>query len=72
MFETEDAMGEVLLSVTGEACTVDELLWELLEGGKPRALKRVIAICVVLDMCRCSIGVQSTRMSLPKIHINPF
>lgn len=52
MFETEDAIGEILLSVTGEACTVDELLWELLEGGKPRALNRVIAVCVVLDMCR--------------------
>jgi len=52
VFETEEAIGEVLLSVTGEACTVDELLWELLEAGKPRALNRVIAVCVMLDMCR--------------------
>ena len=45
-------MGDVLLSVTGDPCTVDELLWQLLEGGKPRAISGVIAVCVVLDMCR--------------------
>ena len=57
MFAQEEAIGEVLISVTGERCTVDDVIWEILEGGKA-IIKKEALICVVLDMCRFNYRLQ--------------
>ena len=49
---------------SGEQITVEELIWEILEGDPregapdlegvhPRAIKDDVRICLILDCCRC-------------------
>ena len=51
-YAQDEPIGDVLLSVSGEPCTKDEVIWEILEGGKPRALRKDGIVCLVFDMCR--------------------
>ena len=64
----EESFGDVLMSVKGDVFAifvlpkkfhtpgdpipVDELIWEVLQAGKPRALTKDVRICIILDMCR--------------------
>ena len=53
----------------GDEITVDELIWEILEGdprddapvgdeeGPPRAIREDASICLILDCCRCYIKI---------------
>ena len=53
----------------GDEITVDELIWEILEGdprddapvgdeeGPPRAIREDASICLILDCCRCYINI---------------
>ena len=47
----EQPFGEVVFSVTGEQCTVDQLIWEVLEKGS-RAITNTTLFCFMLDCCR--------------------
>ena len=66
-FEQKESVGDVLISVTGQRCTVEEVgrwrclvkmsgilqvIWELLEGGEPRAVTEETIFCLILDCCR--------------------
>ena len=53
--DQEESFGDVLISITGEMVTVDELIWEILEGGEPRAITKDVQVCIILDMCRNEI-----------------
>ena len=56
-------------STAGDEITVDELIWEILEGdprddvpvgdeeGPPRAIREDANICLILDCCRCYINI---------------
>ena len=48
----DESFGEVLISTTGQLCTVDEVIWEILEGGDQRAVTEDTIFCFILDMCR--------------------
>ena len=52
VYAQDESFGEVLISVTGELCTVDEVIWVILESGKQRAVTEDTIFCVLLDMCR--------------------
>ena len=54
VYGQDEAFGEVLISTTGEECTVDEVIWVILECGTERALTKDTLFCVILDMCRSS------------------
>ena len=56
-YAQDEPIGEVLLSVSGESCTKDEVIWELLEGGTPRAVRKDVIVCLVFDMCRSDLTV---------------
>ena len=56
-YAQDEPIGEVLLSVSGERCTKDDVIWELLEGGTPRAVKKDVLVCLVFDMCRSDLTV---------------
>merc|ERR1719193_3067050 len=34
------------------ACTKDDVIWEILEGGTTRAVRKDVLVCLVFDMCR--------------------
>ena len=51
-YAQDEPIGEVLLSVTGERCTKDDVIYEILEFGQPRALRKDALLCMVFDMCR--------------------
>ena len=45
--------GDVLVSVTGLRCTVEEVVWEVLERGSCRAvIKDVTVFSFIMDCCR--------------------
>ena len=50
-YAQDEPIGEVLLSVTGERCTKDDVIYEVLVG-QPRALRKDALLCMVFDMCR--------------------
>ena len=52
VYTQDESFGEVLISTTGQLCTVDEVIWEILEGGDQRAVTEDTIFCVILDMCR--------------------
>ena len=61
-------------STAGDEITVDELIWEILEGdprddvpqgdeeGPPRAIREDASICLILDCCRCYITIDEKRV----------
>ena len=51
-YAQDEPIGEVLLSVTGERCSKDDVIYEVLEFGQPRALRKDALLCMVFDMCR--------------------
>ena len=51
-YAQDEPIGEVLLSVSGQRCTKDDVIWEILEGGKLRAVRKDVVVCLVFDMCR--------------------
>ena len=52
VYSQDESFGEVLISTTGKLCTVDEVIWEILEGGEQKAITKDTIFCVILDMCR--------------------
>ena len=52
VYSQDESFGEVLISITGKLCTVDEVIWEILEGGDQRAVTEDTIFCVIFDMCR--------------------
>ena len=52
VYSQGESFGEVLISITGELCTVDEVIWVILESGKQRAVTEETIFSVILDMCR--------------------
>ena len=52
VFVQDESFGEVLISTTGEECTVDEVIWVILEGGDESPVTQDTLFCVILDMCR--------------------
>ena len=56
-YAQDEPIGEVLLSVSGEGYTKDEVIWEILEGGTPRAVRKDVLVCLVFDMCRSDLTV---------------
>ena len=54
VYSLDESFGEVLISTTGKLCTVDEVIWEILEYGDQRAVTEDTIFCVILDMCRYS------------------
>ena len=54
VYSQDESFGEVLISITGKPCSVDEVIWEILEGGDQRAVTEDTIFCVILDMCRYS------------------
>ena len=52
VYAQDESFGEVLISITGLPCTVDEVIWVILESGKQRAVTEDTIFCVILDMCR--------------------
>ena len=54
VYSQDESFGEVLISITGKLCTVDEVIWEILEYGDQRAVTEDTIFCVILDMCRYS------------------
>ena len=71
VFAQEEVIGEVLISVTGERCTVDDVIWEILEGGKA-IIKKEALICVVLDMCRFNFCLQFFSLVSDEIYVSYF
>lgn len=49
---TDEDFGDVLISTTGKKCTADEIVWEVLEGSKPKVVTKDTKVCFLLDMCR--------------------
>ena len=52
VYSQDESFGEVLISITGKPCTVDEVIWEILEYGDQRAVTEETIFCVIFDMCR--------------------
>ena len=52
VYSQDESFGEVLISITGKLCTVDEVIWVLLECGDQRAVTEDTVFCVIFDMCR--------------------
>ena len=57
-YAQDEPIGEVLLSVSGERCTKEDVIWEILEGGTPRAVRKDVLVCLVFDMCRSDLSLQ--------------
>ena len=55
-YAQDEPIGEVLLSVSGEGCTKEDVIWEILEGGTPRAVRKDVLVCLVFDMCRSDLS----------------
>ena len=54
--------------MAGEQITTDDLIWELLEGGQPRAITKDVSICIILDMCRLDKHLKNKAVEHWKLH----
>ena len=52
VFSQKEAFGDVLVAVDGSMWAVDQIILEVLENGKPRALTKDTKLFFFFDVCR--------------------
>ena len=52
VYSQKDAFGDALVGVDGSMFTIDQVLWLVMESGKPMALTKDTKIFCIFDVCR--------------------